>query len=103
MWNETRCNTRGVASAETTAVALGFVASSLYAISLLPQLRLLLLGKYDTTAVSASMFVVQLASGVLWLAYGVMKEDVPVWMFAIVSTTMRLWILCCLVKDRCNR
>ena len=86
---------------DASANIIGLTASALYVVSLSPQLYMLLQGKYDTSGISATMFVTQLVSGIMWLAYGILDDNLPVWIFGIISTLMRVSILICLVRDRC--
>lgn len=89
-----------VSDEDASANIIGLTASALYVVSLSPQLYMLLLGQYDTSGISATMFVTQLVSGITWLAYGILDDNLPVWLFGIISTVMRVCILMCLVRDR---
>lgn len=82
--------------------AIGYTASGVYVVSMLPQLHTLMSGKYDTTAISSGMFVLQLISGVLWMVYGFLNDNMPVWIFGIFATGIRILILLYLIRDRCK-
>lgn len=77
---------------ETPAgLALGTLASVLFVVSYVPQIRAI--GDGDTTSVSRHMFALQLVSGAIWIAYGGVERSTSILAFGILSTTLRLVIL----------
>ena len=74
------------------AAVLGTSASVLFVLSHIPQIRILL--RKDRTALpSAHMFLVQLVSGGIWIAYGIVQNVTTIVLFGIISTTFRVIIL----------
>jgi uncharacterized protein with PQ loop repeat len=80
------------------AAILGGSASVLFVASHVPQVVRLVRGPAE--GVSAGMFTVQLVSGVLWVAYGLLQRATSILVFGALSTAMRLLILGLLAARR---
>ncbi len=75
-----------------SSTIVGFIAGSLTAISMIPQLIKTLKEK-KVAGISPWMLVVLITGVVLWLVYGLMKKDWPIIITNAMSIFLNVWML----------
>ena len=82
---------------------VGYLGSACLVASYLPQVVLLVRGRYDTRAVSLGMFLLQLTGGLFFVTHSALLRNLPVLVAASANTLLRVMVIVTLVRDRMRR
>lgn len=77
----------------TTVDIIGLIAGLLIIISFIPQLTTIIRNK-SAKDISVLMYVVLLVAQILWLVYGILKNDLQVTITNAVTSVITILVIC---------